>query len=140
MLTDDQREFLDLSSFAKLTTLDAKGAPQTTVMWFRCVNDQLHMIAPAASVKARNLTNDPRVVVLIDAPGNGYEYLEARGRAELVRDDPGAREELRHVAARYIGAGADAYAASLSPDPRVIIVIHPRRVRYHRGSPPAHSS
>jgi PPOX class probable F420-dependent enzyme len=140
VLTDEQRRFLDQPAFAKLTTLDASGAPQATVMWFRRVDDHLRMIAPAASVKARHLAHDPRIVVLIDAPGNGYEYVELRGRAELVRDDAGAREELRHIAARYIGDAADGYAASLSPDPRIIIVIHAEYVRYHRGQPVASSS
>jgi PPOX class probable F420-dependent enzyme len=140
MLSDDERRFLDRPGFAKLTTLATSGAPQATVMWYRRVDDALHMIAPAASVKARHIENDPRVVVLIDAQDNGYEYIEFRGHAELLQDDAAAREELRHIAARYIGDRADAYTASLSPDPRVIIVIHPERVRYHQGAPIPSSS
>lgn len=140
MLSDDERRMLDLPGFAKLTTLNASGAPQATVRWFRRLDDHVTMIAPASSIKARHIANDSRVVVVVDAPDNGYEYIELRGHAELVRDDAGAREELRHIAARYIGAGADAYAASLSEDPRVIIVLHPERVRYHQGRPPTGSS
>jgi PPOX class probable F420-dependent enzyme len=135
MISNEQREFLERPGFAKLTTLDASGAPRATVMWYRPVDDTLRMIAPAASVKAKHLARDPRVVVLIDAPDNGYHYIELRGQAEVLHDDAGAREELRCIAARYIGDDADAYAASLSADPRVIIVIHPEHVRHHQGRP-----
>jgi PPOX class probable F420-dependent enzyme len=136
---DAERRFLDGANFAKLTTLDASGAPRATVMWYRLTETDsvLRMIAPASSAKARDIERDARVTVIVDAQDNGYEYIEVRGRAELLRDDAGAREELRKIAARYIGRErGDIYAGSLSAEPRVIIAIHPERVRYHQGRPP----
>jgi PPOX class probable F420-dependent enzyme len=133
---DAERSLLDEPAFAKLTTLMEDGAPQTTVMWYRRVDDTLTMIAPAHVLKVRNIARDSRVAVVIDDPSNGYHYLQIRGKADVVRDDAAARAELRQVATRYVGDRADAYVDGLSDDPRVLIVIHPERVRLHAGTPP----
>ena len=129
LFSDQERAILDAPLFAKLATLGADGTPQLTVMWFRRVDDELRMIAPASAMKTRHLTRYPRCALLIDA--DGYTYLELRGAAEIRRDDAAARAELRQIAARYIGARAEAYVAGLSADPRVIIALRPQRVRAH---------
>jgi PPOX class probable F420-dependent enzyme len=134
--TDAARELLDLPAFARLALRLPGGSLQNTVMWFRHDDGRLRMIAPAASLKARSLLRDPDVAVVVDHPDNGYQYLEVRGRAEIVQDDAAARQELRRIARRYIGDQADAYVASLSADPRVLIVIHPERVRFNAGRRP----
>jgi PPOX class probable F420-dependent enzyme len=131
MLSDRARALLEQSAFAKLTTLAPDGAPQMTVMWYRLEGEELRMIAPASAVKARHLARDPRAVVIVDAPGDGYTYVELRCRAEIVRDDAAARRELREIAARYIDERADAFVAGLSADPRVLLVLRPERVREH---------
>jgi PPOX class probable F420-dependent enzyme len=130
---EEQRAFLNLSGFAMLGTIARDGSPHLTKMWHRCADDILRMIAPASAVKVRNLSADPRVSVIIEHPSNGYDYLDVRGHADVVRDDSAARAELRLIAARYVGARADAFVAALSADPRVLIVVHPHRVRGHIG-------
>lgn len=137
MLSEAERDFLELSGFAILATLHADGSPHLTKMWHRCVGDTLRMIAPANAIKVRNLSDEPRVSVIIEHPSNGYDYLELRGHAEIVRDDRSARAELRLIAARYVGERADAFVDALTADPRVLIVIRPERVRGHlRGRQP----
>ncbi len=134
--TIEDRELLGRPAFAVLTTLAADDSPQSTVMWYRLDGDDLRMIAPAASVKARHIARDDRVTLVVTDPANAYAYVEVRGQASLVRDDAAAREELRRIAARYIGEGAERYARSLSADPRVIIVVRAERVRgRHNQSP-----
>jgi PPOX class probable F420-dependent enzyme len=136
MFSPDDITLLDQPAFAKLATRMSDGVLQNTVMWYRREHDTLRMIAPAASVKARNLLRDPRCAVVIDDPDNGYRYIELRGRAEVIQDDRAARDELRRIAERYIGDLADAYVASLSAAPRVLIVVHVERMRSHAGQPP----
>ena len=137
---DEERALLDMQAFAKLTTLMEDGAPQTTVMWYRRDGNTLRMIAPASALKVRNIARDSRISVVIDNPSNGYHYVQIRGKADVVRDDAAARAELRRIAARYIADQADAYVDRLSRDPRVLLVIHPERVRLHAGSPPGGQS
>jgi PPOX class probable F420-dependent enzyme len=138
LLNEEERALLDLPAFAKLVTMMPDGYPQITSMWYRRDGETLRMIAPAAAQKARNLDRDGRAAVLVDHPESGYQYVEMRCDAEVVHDDPAAREELLRVAERYIGDRAPEYVAALSSDPRVLIVLHPRRVRSHlRGRPMA---
>jgi PPOX class probable F420-dependent enzyme len=136
MFAAEDFQLLDSPSFAKLATQMRDGSLQNTVMWFRRDGETLRMVAPASSVKARNLSNNPRCAVLIDDPHNAYRYIEIRGRADVRQDDGAARAELRLIAERYIGDKADAYVASLSSAPRVLIVIHTERMRSHSGRRP----
>ncbi|HBY46864.1 MAG TPA: PPOX class F420-dependent oxidoreductase [Thermomicrobiales bacterium] len=134
--TNEDRELLERPAFAVLTTLGADGSPQSTVMWFRLVDDEVRMIAPAASVKARHIARDGRVTVVVTDPGNGYAYVGVRGLASLIHDDAAARAELRQIAARYIGDAAGRYVESLSADPRVLIVIRADQISGRHSQPP----
>jgi PPOX class probable F420-dependent enzyme len=129
------RELLAQPAFAALAIKLPDGALQNTIMWYRLVDDSLRMIAPAASAKARALQRSAQVAVAIHAPDNAYDYLEIRGHAEVIADDGVARVELREIAKRYIGERADDYVNRLSDALRVVLVIHPERVRRHRGAP-----
>ena len=133
---DRARQALEQPAFAKLALRMPDDTLQNTVMWYRLEQDTLRMIAPAASAKARALQRSPSVAIVVDDPENPYAYVEVRGRAEVVSDDRAARAELRRIAGRYIGADADAYVAALSDAPRVLIVIHPERVRQHQAERP----
>lgn len=128
MLNDADRTLLDLSGFARMATLMPDGAPQLTVLWYRCVDDALRIVCPAGAQKRRNLERDPRVSVVVEDPASAARFIELRGRAEVVHDDAGARLELAHIARRYVGARAESMVAALSDAPRVILVVHPERV------------
>ena len=134
-LGDESLDLLQRPAFATLALQLPNGTMQNTIMWYRVDQDTLRMIAPAASAKARALQRSPQVAVAIQDPENSYDYLEIRGRAEVVAADATARAELREIARRYIGERADAYVQALSDAPRVLIVVHPDRVRRHRGNP-----
>lgn len=134
---DADRELLGRTAFATLALVLPDGSLQNSIMWYRADGDGLRMIAPAASAKARALRHSPHVSIVINEPGNPYDYLEIRGRADILADDAGARSELRDIAKRYIGDRADAYVDALSDAPRVIIAVQPDRVRRHRATPPS---
>ena len=129
------RELLERPAFAALAVQLPNGTLQNTMMWYRLVDDTLRMIAPAASAKARALQRSSQVAVAVHDPDNAYDYLEIRGHADVIADDGAARTELREIAKRYIGERADGYVDRLSDDARVLLVIHPDRVRRHRGTP-----
>ncbi len=137
LFTAEDRDLLEQSAFATLALSLPDGSLQNSIMWYRAGNEDLRMIAPEASAKARALRQSPRVSIVINVPGNPYDYLEIRGHADIVADDAAARSELRSIAKRYIGDRADRYVDALSNAPRVMIVVHPERVRRHRSTPPA---
>ena len=129
MLDSKQRSLLDKPAFAKLVTLMPDGHPQATVMWYRRVDDTIRMIAPASAIKAKNLDRDPRSTVVVDDPESGYNYVELRCECEVVHDDQAARDDLFHIASRYIGDRASEFVAGLDEAPRVLFIFHPFRVQ-----------
>jgi PPOX class probable F420-dependent enzyme len=129
MLDEKQRALLDKQAFAKLVTLMPDGHPQATVMWYRRDGHTIRMIAPASAVKTKNLDRDPRATIIVDDPDSGYNYVELRCSCEVVHDDAAAREELYHIASRYIGDQATEFVAGLNDAPRVMFVFHPFRVQ-----------
>ncbi len=135
IMTSADLELLARPAFAALALQLPDGTLQNSIMWYRVEQDSLRMIAPAASAKARALQRSPQVAVAVHDPDNSYDYLEIRGRADVVADDVAARAELREIAKRYIGERAEAYVQSLSDAPRVLIVVRPERVRRHKGNP-----
>jgi PPOX class probable F420-dependent enzyme len=139
IFTPDEQTVLDMPSMARLATLMPDGSPQITVMWFRPEGDTLRMVTPAATRKTANLERDGRVAVVVEEPGNPYNFVEVRGTVEVIHDDSAARAELAKVATRYIGDRAEGYAASLSSDPRVILVIHAAKSVHHPGKGPGSS-
>lgn len=132
-----ERELLDLPGFASLATLLPSGTPQLTVMWYRRVGDELQMITPAATRKARNLERDGRAAIVVNDPENSYRYVEMRGHIELTRDREAIRDALFRIAARYIGAErAGPYAAARDPNERVLMIFRPERILGHFADKP----
>lgn len=139
MFSSAEQALLNGTSLARIATLMPDGSPQITVMWFRPEGDNLHMVTPASAKKVSNLERDGRVAVVVEEPDNAYNFVEIRGTVKVVRDDAAARAELVKIAGRYIGTRAEGFAAGLSSDPRVLLVIHPEKTVLHSGTKPAMS-
>jgi PPOX class probable F420-dependent enzyme len=117
------RRLLDGKNFAAVSTLNADGAPQTSVVWFTRDGDTLLFSTAAHRQKARNLARDPRVSVSVFDLDNPYDSVEIRGIAELVEDT--AKTLPRELSQRYLGEDPP-------PEPddvnRLIVRVIPERV------------
>lgn len=120
---DATRTLLDRKNFATLTTLNADGAPQSSVVWFVREGDALLVSATAGKLKVRNLTRDPRVSVAVFDIDNPYHSVAIRGRAELT-DDPEKALPVR-LSQRYLGVDPPDESES---EARVVITVIPERV------------
>lgn len=127
--TEADREILNEPCYMRLATLMPDGSPQNTVLWYRLVDDAIHIICPESAQKVRNLDLDNRISAVIEDPETPHRYLEIRGEGNVIRDDALARRELREVAMRYIGDRADDFVAGLSTDPRVVLRLVPSQIR-----------
>ena len=73
---------------AHLSTINADGSPQVTVIWIGLDGDDLVSGHMSRHVKLRNIERDPRVVLSFDAPRvagaflNEYAVLQARASIE----------------------------------------------------------
>jgi PPOX class probable F420-dependent enzyme len=79
-------------------------------IWFERDGEQLVFTTWHASVKARNLSHDPRLSLCVDDEAPPFAYVKLDGLADFSDN----LDELRHwatrIAARYMGAAqAEAY-------------------------------
>ena len=78
------RELVESGPMAHLSTLNADGSPQVTVIWIGLDGDDLVSTHMRDNVKLRNIRRDPRVALSFDAPRepgvwiNPYAVVYAR--------------------------------------------------------------
>jgi PPOX class probable F420-dependent enzyme len=120
-------DLLEKPTFAHLATIRPDGSPQSSVMWFAWDGARIRMTHTRTRQKFANLAREPRVALSIADPDDQYRFLEVRGIAEKVEDDPAA-EFYRSLQRRY---GMD-YPVT-DADVRVVITIRPDRYVAVRG-------
>jgi PPOX class probable F420-dependent enzyme len=103
------REVIEKGPLAHLTTLNADGSPQVTVVWVGIDGDDLVHAHLALHQKVKNIRRDPRVVLsfLSDKtnPQGLREYAVVYGNARVT--EGGAVELLRRLTPLYLGPGAE---------------------------------
>ena len=104
------RDLIESGPMAHLTTINADGSPQVTVIWVGLDGNDLVSGHMSRYVKLRNIERDPRVVLSFDAPRvagaflNEYAVLRARATIE-----PGeaAWDLLNRLAKIYVAPDAE---------------------------------
>jgi len=116
------------------TTVDAKGTPQPTPVWFLWdeTNSTFLMYSLAGAKRLEHIQHNPRVALNLDGNGNGGDIIVITGEAYISTDDPPADrlpvyvEKYREFIARGIKT-AEAFAAKYS----VALRIRPTAIRGH---------
>lgn len=91
-LPGELRELIESGPMAHLSTINADGSPQVTVIWIGLDGDDLVSGHLSRAAKVRNIERDPRVVLSFDAPRaagvflNPYAMLRARATVEPSDD------------------------------------------------------
>jgi PPOX class probable F420-dependent enzyme len=91
-LSPELRELIASGPLAHLSTINADGSPQVTVIWIGLDGEQLVSGHLGWYLKLRNIDRDPRVVLSFDAPRdrdavlNPYAVLRARAAIEPSDD------------------------------------------------------
>ena len=109
-LTGELRQLIESGPLAHLSTINADGSPQVTVIWIGLDGDDVVSGHMTRSVKVRNVERDPRVVLSFEAPRdrnaflNPYAVLRARASIE-----PGeaAWELLNRLAKIYMSPDSE---------------------------------
>jgi PPOX class probable F420-dependent enzyme len=87
-LPSELRDLIDSGPLAHLSTINADGSPQVTVVWIGRDGEDLLSGHMQRYVKLRNIERDPRVVISFTAPRdpdaflNPYAVLRARATIE----------------------------------------------------------
>jgi PPOX class probable F420-dependent enzyme len=104
-LPAELRELIESGPLAHLSTINADGSPQVSVIWVGLDGDDLVSGHLPRSTKLRNIERDPRVVLSFDAPREPGVFLNpyAMLRARAVIEDGGAWDLLDRLAKVYLG-------------------------------------
>jgi PPOX class probable F420-dependent enzyme len=121
-----QKAFLAYPHYGVVSTINADGAPQTTVIWFIREGDDLIFTTDAESLKAKNMRRDPRISLLVN---HGGRYVSLRGTVELDEDAQHGSEWLLRIAQRYYGEeeGANQFN-SMNQKPQVVVRFKPAKI------------
>jgi PPOX class probable F420-dependent enzyme len=114
------RQLIDGRNLAVLTTLDAGGAPQSSVVFVGRDGDTVLFSTITGRAKTRNMRRDPRVSLLVLDSTDGH-WVQVRGRVEIT-PDPG-KALLAAMYDKYLGTAPPAEDAQ-----RLVVRVVPERV------------
>ena len=103
-------DLIESGPMAHLSTVNADGSPQVTIIWIGLDGDDLVSGHMSRHVKLRNIARDPRVVLSFDAPRvpgvflNPYAVLRARA---TVQPSDGTWDLLNRLAKVYMSPDAE---------------------------------
>lgn len=119
---ESHRDLLD-AEVAVLTTLDRRGFPASSAVWFLYADGEVGVSLNSSRRKTRNLRERPECSLFILDREVPYRYLEIRGRARLDPDDG-------YVFAGKVGTKyeADLRAIDGEGDRRLKVTIEPVNV------------
>lgn len=123
---------LNSTALARLATYRKDGMIHLTPIWFDWDGSVFRLTLGAGRVHLKNLAADPRITILIDQDPRleqglaaGAWAIEARGTAELSKDDELIREVTGRVLVKALGPDADAYVEPIMAEGRTIVTITP---------------
>ena len=98
-------EFLDLlkpetKAFLFLATVNKKGIPQVTPVWFDADDEYIYINTNEGRLKDRNMKSQPDVAMVIQDPKDPYRYLGIRGKV-ISHTTEGADEHIDMLSRRY---------------------------------------
>ena len=113
-----------------LTTVNGKGQPQCSPVWFLSTPDHVVVYSLPDTPRVRNIRANPRVSLNLNSTPNGDELVIIEGRAEIVEGAPTAEQDDDYLAKYDESIVREGMTAeSFSRDYPVRIHVHPTRLR-----------
>lgn len=99
-------EFLQAGTrTGKLASVKANGEPHCVPIWFVIDDDELLFMTMSTTVKAKNITRQPNVMICVDQESFPYDFVTVVGAAHVQDLSP---EEMlpysTRIAERYVGS------------------------------------
>ena len=122
-LPDLAVQLLDGNAFWVLSTVNADGSPQSSVIWAKRDGDEIVFSTILGRRKTRNMQRDPRVSLLAYDPADPYRYVEVRGAVSLT--EKGGPELIQELSQKYDGTP---FTEGHPDNVRVVVRVTPTRV------------
>jgi len=113
-----------------LTTVNSKGQPQTSPVWFLWDGEEFLIYGSKTGPKTPNIQANPRVSLNLDGNGEGGGVVSIEGTARIDDDGPPPAQVADYVA-KY-GARIESYGwslDSLAQDYPHVIRVTPNKAR-----------
>jgi PPOX class probable F420-dependent enzyme len=122
-LTEEQVQILNGKNFATVATVMPDGSPEATLVWIETDGTYIYFNTAMHRLKARNLTRDPRVAIVVYDCNEPYsDVLAIRGRVEMILE--GANEHIDKLSRAY-----EEKPFTFRPnETRVIVKVTPERI------------
>lgn len=121
-------EFLQQPFASQLVTINPKGGPQVTVMWFKYEDGALLFTTTTDRIKFRNMQKDPRATLAVVDPANMYKWVIVDGKFSVDKRDPEAF--YRGLAEHYLtGEALEAWKKTAQMENRTVLKLTPTQVR-----------
>ena len=117
---ESHRDLLD-NEVGTLATIDPRGLPQLSGVWFLLDEDEVRLSLNTARKKTKNLQARPGCSFFILDLANPYRYLEIRGRARVDPDPDYVFAD--RLCAKY--GGVDLRPIDKPGESRVVVTIEP---------------
>jgi PPOX class probable F420-dependent enzyme len=128
-IPDEIRQLIDTGPLAHLTTLNADGSPQVSVVWVGIMDEQFVCAHMGAWQKVKNIQRDPRVALSLLGHGKNpmglQHYLVVYGEARI--SEGGAAPFLQRLAHIYLGPDVEFPPEPLRSRAGYVTHIAPRR-------------
>lgn len=122
-------DLVESGPYAHLTTLNADGSPQTSIVWVGIENDELVCGHMGVWQKVKNVRRDPRVSIsMLGHEKNAMgllEYLVVYGQARIT--EGGAADLLQRLAHIYMGPSVVFPPEPYRQNPGYVTRIKPAR-------------
>ena len=106
MLSNELRQLIETGPLAHLSTINADGSPQVSVVWIGLDGDDLVTSHMSNQLKLRNIGRDPRVVISLEAPREPGVFLAPHAvigaRATIEGPTEDAWELLNRLTKVYV--------------------------------------
>lgn len=116
--------FLSEPRIAVLATVDRRGWPLLTPMWYEYADGKLLMTTARYRQKVRNILRDDRVSLCIEHRTRPYRAVVVQGRASLTEENE--EQVMRRIFRRYIDR-EEADRLVDAREPQVVITVTPER-------------
>jgi len=118
---------LEEANIIVFSSIDAKGRPHSTPVWYLYDNDEIIISVGKDEQKHKNVLRNPNVSVVIERRQLPYYAVMVYGTAEI---GPGlSKEDRLRLAVRYLGEDLGKRYVDMTPDQQdVTLKIKPRKM------------
>jgi len=128
-LDEDTVRLAKGKNLATVVTLMPDGQPQALLTWVDTDGEHLLVNTEPQRQRAKNVSRDPRITVLIHSDQDPWDWSEVRGRVVGTVEGAEARKHIDELSRKYVGTD---YRNPIGPKGRVILKVAPEKVNTPR--------